>query len=444
MAGTHRPSRRRGAPQYTLTAAGSGPAPSRPDARGPADFVLGVLAVTLLAAGALAIRDVAVNPDSPAQPGAGPVHLLTPPPLMALGAPRQLSVLLVGADDRGGERGRADTIMVAYLAPREKRAALLSIQRDTKTRIPGHGEDKINHAYKFGDVRLLRQTVEELLGERVDRHAKLDFETFEQAVDILGGLTITVPDVEGRGRGMNYDDHADGLHIRLKPGRQRLNGEQAIGYVRYRRDSDLKRAERQREFVKVAAQQHMRAVRLPALLRAVGHIRRKMETDIPTGEALRLAAALRGIPPENILSAMLPTRSAPAGGVYYSRVREQAAAELQADIRSFLAERGPAQRGLKGSTVAVLNGSGTSGAAQRAAELITRYGATVTAVRNADRFDHAVTEFVCRPEATRAAEEARRLLNVPHASVRVDERLAAPGAAGIEVTVGRDFGNGRG
>lgn len=444
MAGTRRPSRRRGAPQHTLTADRVARAPSSPAASGAADFALVVLAVMLLAAGAFAIHDVAVNPDSPAQPGAGPVHLFTPPPLMALGAPRQLSVLLVGADDRDGRRGRADTIMVAYLAPRGKRLALLSIPRDTKTRISGHGEDKINHAYSFGGVGLLRQTVEELLGESIDRHAKLDFETFEQAVEILGGVDVTVPDVEGGGRGMNYDDHADGLRIRLKPGRQRLSGEQAIGYVRYRRDSDLKRTERQREFLKAATEQHMRAVRLPTLLRAVRHIRREMETDISTGEALRLAAALRGIPAQNIFSATLPVRSAPSGGVYYSRVQRQAAAELQADIHSFLAERGAAQRGLKESTVAVLNGSGKSGAAQRAAQLIRRYGGTVTAVRNADRFDHEVTEFVCRPEATRAAEEARRLLNVPHASMRVDERLAAPGAAGIVVTLGKDFGDGRG
>ena len=404
--------------------------------------MLYLLTGTILATGALGIRDVIADPRSPARLQAGRPHLLTPPPNLLFGLAGETRILLVGADDRGESRGRADTIIVAYVNARARRAALLSIQRDTKANIPGHGQDKINHAYKFGGVSLLKQTAEGLLQERIHRYAKLDFEAFEAAVDILGGVTIKVKDAEGRGRGMNYDDNADGLHIHLKPGKQTLNGQQAIGYVRYRRDGDVKRTERQREFLKAVVEQHVRPGRLRVLARAASHLLKQADTDISTREALRLAWALRRIPPEGIMAANLPTRPAPAHGVYYSKIDEPKARELRAKLGGFLDGKGVTARPLKECDVLVLNGSGRAGAARAAADRIRKSGATVTATRNAERFDYTRTEIRYHTGAKQAAEELAEVLAIKKPELRPDDEFDAPGAANIMVTLGSDFKHG--
>lgn len=252
-------------------------------------------------------------------------------------------MLLVGADDRR-ERGRADTIIIATINADTGRAALVSVPRDLRVHVPGHGETKINHAYHYGGVRLLRYVVENLTGQRIRRYAKLNFQTFEQAVDALGGVTIVVPDVEGGGRGMNYEDHADRLSIHLRPGRQRLDGKAAMGYVRYRRDGDLQRTARQREFLQALARQHLRPERLPALAGVLAMVLRSAETNLSMGEAMALAAVAGRLSSQDVMTAVLPVRPAPAGGTYYSRLDEAKARQLQAEMDRFL--RG-SQDGLK-------------------------------------------------------------------------------------------------
>ena len=406
----------------------------------PIDGLL-VFLLALLSVGTVAgVRDAMDNPQSPARAGAARPHLLSAPPIGLLAGGEILRVLLVGADDRE-DRGRADCVMVGYFSTRTHRAVLLSIPRDTKVDIPGHRRDKINHAYRFGGVKLLRRTVEGVLQHPLEHHAKLDFETFVEVVDLLGPVEVEVEDVERRGRGMNYDDNAGKLHIHLKPGGQELTGEQAIGFVRYRRDSDLKRAARQQQFVKAAIKQHVRPGNLPALLNAASHILRKMDTSITAGQAASLLPAMAGMSPDDILTLTVPVASAPSHGVYYSRIEDGAIETIMAKVDGFLAAEGslPRAKPLKECTVAVLNGSGRAGVARSVAATIEQQGAKVTATGNAEAFDHSRTEIRYRPAGRDAAEELRDVLEVPRAGLIQDSELDAPGAATILVTVGRDY-----
>lgn len=395
----------------------------------------------LLAAVGAGGVDSAGDPESPARFPSGFPHMLTPPPRLSGMGVGPARILLVGADDRKS-RGRADSIIVAYLNPRRNRAALLSIQRDTLVDIPGHRRDKINHAYKFGGVPLLKTCVERLVGQSLDGYVKLDFETFEECVDKLGGVEITVGDPEGRGRGMNYDDNADGLHIHLKPGKQILNGQKAIGFVRYRKDSDIMRAARQREFLKAVARQHFRPSGLTRTLGAARHALKKVDTDIRGGRALAMAAALAGIKPEDIMTEMLPVEPAPAHGIYYSRVDEEKAQKLLADLRQFLQEDETATVSLKDCGVVVLNGSGKSGAARRLADQLRAEGVVVTSVGNAEDSNYSRSEIRYQPSSRGAAEEIRQMLGAASARLVEDEDFDAPGAAGIVVTVGKDIASG--
>lgn len=102
--------------------------------------------------------------------------------------------------------------------PKSKNVSLLSIPRDTRVRIPGHGWDKINHAYAFGGHKLTQQTTEELLGIQVNNYVMVDFSGFESLVDAIGGIDI---DVE---KDMYYYDDWDDFLIDLPAGQQHLDG----------------------------------------------------------------------------------------------------------------------------------------------------------------------------------------------------------------------------
>ncbi|WP_090419103.1 LCP family protein [Mycobacterium europaeum] len=182
------------------------------------------------------------------------------------GAGRGTNWLLVGSDSRqgltpeqqealatGGDIGssRTDTILLVHLPEPWSggRVAMVSIPRDSYVPIPGHGKDKINAAFAMGGPTLLVQTVEQATGLRLDHYAEIGFGGFAAVVDALGGVTVcpTAP----------VNDPLAGID--LPAGCQKLNGRNALGYVRTRDTprADLDRMVNQRQFV-------------AALLRAAG------------------------------------------------------------------------------------------------------------------------------------------------------------------------------
>ena len=99
-----------------------------------------------------------------------------------LGSKRNIVVLGVDGREKDDDPGRSDTLFVVMFDPKSKNVSLLSIPRDTRVRIPGHGWDKINHAYAFGGHKLTQQTTEELLGIQVNNYVMVDFSGFESLV----------------------------------------------------------------------------------------------------------------------------------------------------------------------------------------------------------------------------------------------------------------------
>ncbi|MFC6590809.1 LCP family protein [Deinococcus lacus] len=146
--------------------------------------------------------------------------------------------------------GLTDTIMLAQVR-QDGTVNLLSIPRDTWTEIPGKGPGKINGANPHGGPEALVAAAENLTGLPIDGHALLSLYAARSLTDAAGGVTVDVP------ARMKYDDHAGHLHIDLQPGRQRLSGEQAEGFLRFRKDklSDIGRIGRQQQFVQALAQQ---------------------------------------------------------------------------------------------------------------------------------------------------------------------------------------------
>ena len=107
-------------------------------------------------------------------------------------ASHQSHIMLMGVDRRQDDAGRSDTLMVLTVDTEKEKGSIMSIPRDTRVRIEGHGYDKINHAYPYGGHKLTRSTVEELLGVPMDYYVLVDIHAFERIIDALDGIDINV------------------------------------------------------------------------------------------------------------------------------------------------------------------------------------------------------------------------------------------------------------
>ena len=132
------------------------------------------------------------------------------------------------------------------------RSARLSIPRDTLADIPGHGTDKINAAYALGGPGLAVKTVEQFLGIEINHLVEVNFENFPAFIDSLGGIDYTGGCVISR---INGGYRNGGYTLRLKPGENHLDGEQALALARTRKnecnpaEDDLSRARRQQKIL---------------------------------------------------------------------------------------------------------------------------------------------------------------------------------------------------
>jgi polyisoprenyl-teichoic acid--peptidoglycan teichoic acid transferase len=169
------------------------------------------------------------------------------------GKPQTLMIL--GSDRRpknnveGAAGARSDTIMLIRLDPEKEAIAIMSLPRDLKVDIPGHGTGKINMAYEYGGPRLTVRTVKRLTGLSVNHVINVNFRGFWRAVNAVG---CVYADIDRR----YYNALAEYTYINLQPGYQRLCGTDALQYVRFRHeDNDLVRSARQQDFLRLAKQQ---------------------------------------------------------------------------------------------------------------------------------------------------------------------------------------------
>ena len=154
------------------------------------------------------------------------------------------NIVVMGCDTRKDDAGRSDTLFVVMLDKSKKNAALLSVPRDTRVKIKGHGWDKINAAFAYGGHKLTQETVQEFLGIKLHNYVVVDFQGFKDLVDVIGGVDINVE------KRMYYYDPYDGFEIDLRPGIQHMDGKTAMQYVRYRdEDGDIGRIRRQQKFI---------------------------------------------------------------------------------------------------------------------------------------------------------------------------------------------------
>lgn len=236
-----------------------------------------------------------------------------------LASKNKINIMMMGVDERDGDVGRSDTLFVVTLDTNTKQVAMLSIPRDSRVKIPGHGWDKINHAYALGGHQLTQKAVEGLLGIKIDHYVMVNIAGFKKIVDAIGGVDINV---EKRMYYVDpYDDNGkngQGLVIDLRAGQQHMDGETAIQYVRYRdEEGDIGRVERQHTFLKAVMSEVTSPsviTKIPAIIREISSV---MKSDMSTAEMLNLAKILNDASKKGLKTDMVPGKPAYIDEVSY-------------------------------------------------------------------------------------------------------------------------------
>jgi LCP family protein required for cell wall assembly len=303
--------------------------------------------------------------------------------------------------------------------------AFLSIPRDTRAETPGHrGWRKINSAYALGGPPLTIQTVENLLDVRIHYYVKLGPQSFAKLIDAVGGVWV---DVE---RDMKYHDWWGDLYIDLKRGRQLLDGQQAMGYVRFRYDAlgDIGRTERQQKVIQALfarLQEPDVILRAPQILRAATE---NTETNLTPHDMATLAWFLKRLGSDRVVTATLPGHFAP---VFWE--------PDWAKVRPLVVEMfyGLDVQTVQSASVEVLNGSGVPGMAREVATRLAEIGFRIVRVDTAAELRDQ-TAVIANDGHAQLARALREMIGVGAIATR-------PGAeASLTVVVGRDYAHRRG
>lgn len=238
----------------------------------------------------------------------------------------RVSVLLIGADQRPGQvKFNTDSLIFASIDPKTEQVSLLSIPRDTRVTLTGHGYVKINEIAALTDLPTLQKKVEQLTGVPLAGYVQTNFAGFKKIIDSLGGITV---DVE---KDMYYEtgDLEDG-YINLRKGVQRLDGSQALQYARFRHDAlaDISRTARQQVVLKAVAKEMFKLSTLPKLPILIPQFMEAVNTNLTAKDILALAKVAVKFDSANVISQTLPGTFQDIDGVSYWKVDPNQAKEV--------------------------------------------------------------------------------------------------------------------
>ncbi len=252
-----------------------------------------------------------------------------------------INMLLVGVDDGGF---RSDTIMLVSVDSYSDRINLLSIPRDTMVKAKGYTVQKINALIGLGKQavinkkldepeELLIDMVKELTGLPVHYFATIDFDGFIEVIDAVDGVDFNVP------YNMNYDDPVQGLHIHLKAGQQRLDGQAAHDFMRFRQNNsggapgeyvlgDEGREYWQQEFIKELIRQKCRPQYIKNLDDIFDVISRSVRTNYTMKDLLGHIDLMQSVDLSEIGSHQLPGHTEYIDGVWWYKCNKEETRKL--------------------------------------------------------------------------------------------------------------------
>lgn len=384
-----------------------------------------------------------------------------PPPKL----PGTMDIVVFGSDNRDEgdgieEYGRSDTIMLVHVDPRANFVSVLSLPRDLRVEIPGHGIQKLNAAYSYGGPALAIETIQNLTGIDLDHFVNIDFDAFRQVTISLGGVWI---DVDRRYYHQTQAGDAEyHENLDIQAGYQRLMGEDALDFVRYRIDanSDFGRMQRQQLFLREAKRQLVSFATALQVPKLAGLVADNVKTSLLTGDVIDLAFWGLRLDGSRVKQISLEGDAQQIDGIWYvlatdSQLREAVSSYRTAPLDEALQEgtdstgsgsgdTGTSSGGtsetsaeavssaaVAGVKVEVLNGNGRTGQAATAASMLRAVGAEVVAVGDAPARQEETT--VLYPSGRQSAAEAVTSV------LGTGGTVLDSGASVIKVILGYDF-----
>lgn len=189
------------------------------------------------------------------------------------------NILLAGIDGNNLEKGnRSDSMMILTIDEKNNDIRITSLARDTYVDIPGYGEQKLTHAYAYGGPSLLLQTIDKNFGIKIDKYAAVSFDSFEKIIDAIGGVEIDILPKE-----VSHIPGIDG------PGKQKLNGAEALAYSRIRYADDAYHRDNRQRTVLQAAYNKLAKTSSGDLIELGNTIISYTKTNMPPMEIFKLA-----------------------------------------------------------------------------------------------------------------------------------------------------------
>jgi LCP family protein required for cell wall assembly len=244
-----------------------------------------------------------------------------------------VSILFLGIDSRDGNLvGRTDAMILATFNPKDNSINMLNIPRDSRVELAGRGTfDKINHAHAFGGLDMTVATVENLLNIPVDYFVSTNFDAFMGIVDELGGITVNSP------MAFTEKDNSTYGTITINAGEQRLNGQEALAYVRMRKSDprgDLGRGDRQKEVLESIineAASISSITRFGPVMDALGS---NSKTNLTFNNIISLHSYASKL--NNIESLKFEGADLTENGIYYYKLNEDSVQEISNTLQRHL------------------------------------------------------------------------------------------------------------
>jgi polyisoprenyl-teichoic acid--peptidoglycan teichoic acid transferase len=237
------------------------------------------------------------------------------------------SVLLMGVDQREGDGGRSDSLIVLTVNPDLNSTKMVSIPRDTRTDIIGRGtKDKINHAYAFGGVEMTMNTVENFLDIPIDYFINVNMESFIDIVNAVGGVTVNSP------FSFSYEGHS------FKVGEQKLDGAEALAYSRMRKEDpkgDFGRQERQRQVIQEVIKQGASLSTLAKVDDILGVLGNNVKTNLTFEQMLDIQKNYKEAA-GNLEQRSISGSGTKIDGVYYYVISKEELGSLTSELKQHL------------------------------------------------------------------------------------------------------------
>ncbi|QZY57079.1 LCP family protein [Crassaminicella profunda] len=345
----------------------------------------------------------------------------------------RVNVLVVGVDAKDVEsakRARTDTMMLATFDPNTKNVDIISIPRDTRVVIRGRrNKEKINHAHAYGGMDLSMKAVKDLLGIPVHYYVEINYAAVGKVVDDVGGVEIDVP--------MNmkyYDPKADPpLKINLKKGKQVLDSNKAMQFLRFRKgyiNQDLGRINAQHAFLKALADKLLSPkiiTKLPKLIRTFNTY---VDTNMSIGEMSSYALQAKGTKIEDIHMVTIPGEPKKINGLWYyipdmNKTKPMIDQIFSGNATQVKNTNEYAKDPQEKITVEVLNGSNINGIATKTANTLKEKGYEIVNISNVAGIKYGQTHIYNRNNKDTDAKNIAKLLDVKEIEKDIDTSTKA-------------------